>query len=194
MPSCNFLVIITYCSMFNVYQLIETSRHLIKLRESASFAKLVENPHTQCTGRGGVHWHLVIHPTARHARCTWFFSGRVVFLSNTSTTESERTMHNALTTAAALLFLLPAACSAPKTQAPRAVELSCGQCNFGMVGSSCDLAVRFDGKSYFVDGSNIDDHGDAHAADGLCNAIRHAEVFGSVQGNRFVAESIVLTD
>ena len=26
----------------------------------------------------------------------------------------------------------------------------------------CDLAVRIDGKSYFVEGTKIDEHGDAH--------------------------------
>ena len=31
----------------------------------------------------------------------------------------------------------------------------------------CDLAIRIDGKSYFVEGTKIDDHGDAHANDGF---------------------------
>jgi hypothetical protein len=30
-----------------------------------------------------------------------------------------------------------------------------------MEGHGCELAVRIDGKSYFVDGSSIDSHGDA---------------------------------
>ncbi len=29
------------------------------------------------------------------------------------------------------------------------VEASCGQCNFGLAGNSCDLAIRVDGKAYF---------------------------------------------
>jgi hypothetical protein len=41
------------------------------------------------------------------------------------------------------------------------VEASCGQCQFGMKGYACDLAVRIDGKPYFVDGTSIDSHGDA---------------------------------
>jgi Family of unknown function (DUF6370) len=65
------------------------------------------------------------------------------------------------------------------------VEASCGQCQFGMDGKSCDLAVRIDGKSYFVDGTNIDQHGDAHAADGFCAKVRKAEVTGEVIDNRF---------
>ena len=47
------------------------------------------------------------------------------------------------------------------------VEAACGQCQFNMTEKSgCDLAVRMNGKSYFVDNTNIDDHGDAHADGG----------------------------
>ena len=67
------------------------------------------------------------------------------------------------------------------------VEASCGQCQFGMKGKGCSLAVRYDGKSYFVDGTKIDDHGDAHSKMGFCNAIRKAEVQGEVVNDRFVA-------
>jgi hypothetical protein len=72
----------------------------------------------------------------------------------------------------------------PKT---KIVEASCGQCQFGMTEKKgCDLAVRIDGKSYFVDGTKLDDHGDAHAEDGFCSAVRKAEVVGEVKDNRFV--------
>lgn len=64
-------------------------------------------------------------------------------------------------------------------------EASCGQCMFSLPGSSCDLAVRIDGKAYFVDGTSIDKHGDAHADDGFCNAIRKAQVQGAVVNGRF---------
>ena len=66
------------------------------------------------------------------------------------------------------------------------VEASCGQCQFGMEGKSCDLAVRIDGKSYFVEGTNIDAHGDAHAKDGFCASIRKAAVIGTIKDNKFV--------
>ena len=66
------------------------------------------------------------------------------------------------------------------------VETSCGQCQFKMEGKSCDLAVRIDGKSYFVEGTNIDAHGDAHADDGFCASIRKAEVIGEIKNNKFV--------
>ncbi len=65
------------------------------------------------------------------------------------------------------------------------VEVACGECKFGLSGKSCDLAIRIDGKSYFVDGTEIDSHGDAHAKDGFCNAISRAEVQGEVLNDRF---------
>jgi len=37
------------------------------------------------------------------------------------------------------------------------VEASCGQCQFGLPGRGCDLAVRIDGDAYYVDGTGIDD-------------------------------------
>lgn len=78
----------------------------------------------------------------------------------------------------------------PKTQY---VEAACGQCQFGMSDKKgCDLAVRIDGKSYFVDGTSIHDHGDAHSEGGFCNAIRKAEVVGEVKDNRFIATSFKL--
>ena len=73
------------------------------------------------------------------------------------------------------------------------VEVSCGQCQFGMKGKKgCDLAARIDGKSYFVDGTTLDNHGDAHAKDGFCSTIRKAEVVGEVKNDRFVATSFKL--
>ena len=76
---------------------------------------------------------------------------------------------------------------------PQVVEASCGQCQFGMKGKAgCDLAVRIDGKTYFVDGTDINKHGDAHADDGFCSAIRKAEVVGEIKNDRFVASSFKL--
>jgi len=67
------------------------------------------------------------------------------------------------------------------------VEASCGKCQLGLPGKSCDLAIRLDGKAYYVDGANIDAYGDAHARDGFCNSIRKAEVQGVIKKNRFKA-------
>ena len=72
-----------------------------------------------------------------------------------------------------------------KNKKTEVVEASCGQCKFGLEGKGCDLAVRINGKAYFVDGSDIDSHGDAHAKDGFCNAIRKARVQGEIINNRF---------
>lgn len=66
------------------------------------------------------------------------------------------------------------------------VKTACGQCMFGMKADGCTLAVQIKGKKYFVEGSAIDDHGDAHAADGFCSAIRKAEVQGEVMNGKFI--------
>ncbi len=71
----------------------------------------------------------------------------------------------------------------------RVIEASCGQCQLGLSGTGCDLAVLIDGNAYYVDGSSIDDHGDAHADHGLCNAVRSAQAKGTVVDGRFIAES-----
>ncbi len=101
------------------------------------------------------------------------------------------------------LILLIAGFSTTNAQTPRPaavvttdsvqiVEAACGECMFKMKGDDCDLAVRLDGKPYFVDGSKIDDHGDAHAKDGFCNQVRKAAVTGKIVNNRFVATSFKL--
>ncbi len=77
--------------------------------------------------------------------------------------------------------------SPDSTQKIQRVETACGECQFHLKGKGCDLAVRIDGKAYFVDGTKIDDHGDAHAKDGFCNAIRKADVQGTLVENRFKA-------
>lgn len=77
-----------------------------------------------------------------------------------------------------------------KEPKPQIIEASCGQCQFGMEGYGCELAVRIEGKSYFVDGTSIDSHGDAHASDGFCSAILKVEVVGKVINNRFKANSL----
>jgi len=79
------------------------------------------------------------------------------------------------------------------TSINQVVETACGQCQFGMTEESgCDLAVRIDSKTYFVDGTNIHEHGDAHADDGFCEVIRHATVKGKIVDGRFNSESFTL--
>lgn len=71
------------------------------------------------------------------------------------------------------------------TKKVQVAETACGECQFKLKGKGCHLAVRINGTAYFVDGTDIDSHGDAHADDGFCNAVRKAEVQGSVVNNRF---------
>ena len=91
---------------------------------------------------------------------------------------------------------LPANTESPKgnnMSINQVVEAACGQCQFGITGKAgCDLAVRIDGKSYFVDGTSIHDHGDAHADDGFCEAIRQANVKGEIIDGRFKAETFTI--
>jgi len=93
-----------------------------------------------------------------------------------------------------LLFIALVSSAQEKKESPKPqiVEVSCGQCQFGMKGKSCDLAIRIDGKSYFADGIKIDDYGDAHAKDGFCEAIRKAKVVGTIVNNRFKVTSFML--
>lgn len=80
----------------------------------------------------------------------------------------------------------------PEDQSPPAnsatiVEAACGTCVFHMDGvKGCPLAVRIDGQAYLVEGSDIDDHGDAHAPGGLCNVTRDAEVTGKLINGKLV--------
>jgi len=81
--------------------------------------------------------------------------------------------------------------SDPKVSTPdpnkkiQIAETACGECQFKLSGDGCDLAVRINGKAYFVDGTDIDSHGDAHAKDGFCNAVRKAEVQGEIVNDRY---------
>ena len=69
------------------------------------------------------------------------------------------------------------------------VLASCGMCNFGMKKNrKCSLAIQIDEKSYNVKGSGIEDHGDSHAKDGFCNAVRIAKVSGQIKNNIFLSE------
>ena len=102
-------------------------------------------------------------------------------------------MRSFLSSIICLLFITSAfgQKSDPKVSTPdpnkkvQVVETACGECQFKLTGNGCDLAVRIDGKAYFVDGTDIDSHGDAHAKDGFCKAVRKAEVQGNLVNDRF---------
>ncbi|MDX2359771.1 MAG: DUF6370 family protein [Crocinitomicaceae bacterium] len=76
----------------------------------------------------------------------------------------------------------------------RVVDAACGECQFDMTGESCDLAVKIDDKFYFVEGSAIHEHGDAHASNGLCSAVRQAKVTGRIKRGVFYASSFELIE
>jgi hypothetical protein len=86
----------------------------------------------------------------------------------------------------------PQKAATAKVITKQTVDIACGECQFKMKGKDCELAVKIDGKPYFVDGKNIDDFGDAHGEHGFCNAVSKAEVTGEIVNNRFKATSIKL--
>lgn len=73
------------------------------------------------------------------------------------------------------------------------VLASCATCNFNMQSNTgCTLAVQIGGKHYWVDGSKLQDHGDEHASDGMCNTTRKAEVVGVIIQDTIKTSSFVL--
>ncbi len=73
------------------------------------------------------------------------------------------------------------------------VEAGCATCIYDMKDvTGCKLAVKIEGKAYLVSGKSMDDLGDAHAEDGLCNIARKAEVTGKLEGDRYVATQMAL--
>ncbi|WP_460220688.1 DUF6370 family protein [Psychroserpens sp. MEBiC05023] len=93
------------------------------------------------------------------------------------------------------LLLFALSCAESKNE-KQMVEVSCGQCQFGLTTQEgCDLAVRINDTAYFVDGADIDDFGDAHDKNtGFCEVIRTAEVSGDIVDNRFQIQTIELKD
>jgi len=93
------------------------------------------------------------------------------------------------------VLLITFSCNSKKEKTQTA-EVACGQCQFEMTGQNgCDLAVKIDGKPYFVDGFGIDDFGDAHAeGTGFCEVTRTAKVSGEIVDGRFKAKSIKLDE
>ena len=65
------------------------------------------------------------------------------------------------------------------------LETACGTCMFKMKGKGCVLAVKYNDSAYFIKGTNIDDHGDAHAKNGFCNAVKKARIQGELKDNIF---------
>ena len=91
------------------------------------------------------------------------------------------------------IFIFLMGCSQKEVSINQIVETACGQCQFNMdQQAGCDLAIRIDSAYYFVEGSKIDDHGDAHSDAGLCNSIQKAEVKGTIKDGKFYSELFTL--
>lgn len=97
-----------------------------------------------------------------------------------------------------ILFAIVLASCATTKNTPKiidqVVKTSCGTCNFEMTADECELAVEIDGKHYFVEGSTIDAHGDAHNEIGLCSTVREAKVIGEIKNGVFVATKFELIE
>lgn len=73
------------------------------------------------------------------------------------------------------------------------VLAACSQCQFNMSDSKgCDLAIQIAGKHYWVEGSNLSDHGDEHAKDGMCKSIQKANVVGVIKNDTIYVSSFNL--
>jgi hypothetical protein len=73
------------------------------------------------------------------------------------------------------------------------VLAACGTCQFNMSSpTGCALAIKVAGKTYWVDGSALADHGDEHAEDGMCKIVKKVVTTGVFLDNRFKASSFTL--
>ena len=94
-----------------------------------------------------------------------------------------------------LIFLLLLIACIEKENS-KIVEASCGQCQFGLTSKEgCDLAIKIDNKTYFVEGAHIDDYGDAHDETiGFCNAIRKVKITGNIEKDIFKVSSFTIIE
>jgi len=87
----------------------------------------------------------------------------------------------------------PTAMATANLESTAVLETACGQCLLGLKEKQgCDLAVRIEGKSNFVDGIKMSDYGDAHADDGMCSIVRKGKVTGRITEGRFLATAFDL--
>lgn len=101
-------------------------------------------------------------------------------------------MKHLITVIIAAGILVSCAVSKQQKEMNQIVEISCGICQFDMTGDKCDLAARIDDKTYYIEGSSFEDHGDEHADDGFCNAVRQAQITGQIKHGILMVSSIEL--
>ena len=63
-----------------------------------------------------------------------------------------------------------------------------------MDGSGCDLAVRRGDENQYGEGTAIDDHGDAHADDGFCKAIKKVTISGEAANGKINISSFKINE
>ena len=101
--------------------------------------------------------------------------------------DPETSMNRVAIGLAMTIGIVAVGCAAQRGQA------GCATCVFDMQGvTGCVLAIKIDGQAYLVEGSDIDDHGDAHAGEGLCNTARPAEFEGKIVDGKLVATRFAL--
>jgi hypothetical protein len=74
------------------------------------------------------------------------------------------------------------------TSETQTAEIGCGGCMYKMAGAAgCKTAVKLDGKTYWVEGLEIDAHGA-----GLCDATKQAEIAGKIENGKYTATYLKL--
>ena len=66
------------------------------------------------------------------------------------------------------------------------------KCKAFLIISSNNINFLVGKKTFNVKGTGMEDHGDSHAEDGFCNAVRIANVKGKVSKGKFKSESFAL--
>ena len=88
------------------------------------------------------------------------------------------------------LMLISIAAFSQKKLNNQVVESGCGMCMYDMKSDKgCAIAVKIDGKPYYVEGVSKKSLGDAHAEDGYCKMTKKAMVTGELKNNKFYAKS-----
>lgn len=102
-------------------------------------------------------------------------------------------MKNPIILISLILFTFTVSAQKKTKEKTYKVLTACGQCQMDMnYIKGCDLAVQIAGKKYWVDGTDISDHGNEHTPDGLCKTVRKAEATGQIKGDRFQVSSFTL--